>query len=344
MRSVLVVDDNEYMLECLLSDLRRFNYNVFGCTNVEDAINLIKTTESTSNPFDIVIMDCIFDNGTQTGPQAASRVRMAGCKTPIIFLSVLSSEQTKVNALHAGGDDYLVKPWLIHELQARLEAVIRRSKGHASSIFRLGNLRVDFAKKECSIIKKKKNNNNDNDDESNNDSQIKKSNNDQIANSQIKKTNNDQNDDSQIKKTNKDDYYIVLIPLTNKEYQMLELMCLCGEGAIIGKEKFITHLYESNQPSEPKIIDVFMCKLRSKISAVNNGINYISTVWGRGYTLTDQDRATNNNDDVVNIDNINDVRYLSNKKRMDNMDNKYDDNNSNESSNVSNNKENETAE
>lgn len=78
-----------------------------------------------------------------------------------------------------------------------------------------------------------------------------------------------------------------IVPLTNKEYAMLELLCLHGRGAIISKDKFISHLYSNNEPSEPKIIDVFACKLRSKLAELNNGISYIETVWGRGYTLNE---------------------------------------------------------
>lgn len=78
-----------------------------------------------------------------------------------------------------------------------------------------------------------------------------------------------------------------IVPLTNKEYAMLELLCLHGPGSIVSKEKFISHLYSNNEPSEPKIIDVFACKLRSKLALLNQGVSYIETVWGRGYTLNE---------------------------------------------------------
>lgn len=78
-----------------------------------------------------------------------------------------------------------------------------------------------------------------------------------------------------------------VVQLTNKEYSMLELMCLHGRGAIISKDKFISHLYSNNEPTEQKIIDVFACKLRSKLAACNDGVSYIETVWGRGYTLNE---------------------------------------------------------
>jgi DNA-binding response OmpR family regulator len=78
-----------------------------------------------------------------------------------------------------------------------------------------------------------------------------------------------------------------VVPLTNKEYSMLELLCLHGRGAIISKDKFISHLYSNNEPTEQKIIDVFACKLRSKLAAYNNGVSYLQTIWGRGYTLNE---------------------------------------------------------
>ncbi|UAT42599.1 response regulator transcription factor [Anaplasmataceae bacterium AB001_6] len=78
------------------------------------------------------------------------------------------------------------------------------------------------------------------------------------------------------------------VPLTNKEYSMLELLCMHGPGAIVSKEKFISHLYSNNEPSEPKIIDVFACKLRNKLASYNkDGVSYIETIWGRGYTLNE---------------------------------------------------------
>jgi len=84
----------------------------------------------------------------------------------------------------------------------------------------------------------------------------------------------------------------VTVPLTNKEYAMLELLCLHGPGAIVSKEKFISNLYSNNEPSESKIIDVFACKLRNKLAILNNGVSYIETVWGRGYTLNEHPYAS----------------------------------------------------
>ena len=76
------------------------------------------------------------------------------------------------------------------------------------------------------------------------------------------------------------------IHLTGKEYQMLELLSL-RKGTTLTKEMFLNHLYGGMDEPELKIIDVFICKLRKKLSEATGGQNHIETVWGRGYVLRD---------------------------------------------------------
>ena len=78
------------------------------------------------------------------------------------------------------------------------------------------------------------------------------------------------------------------VHLTGKEYQMLELLSL-RKGTTLTKEMFLNHLYGGMDEPELKIIDVFICKLRKKLSTATGGSNYIETVWGRGYVLRDPD-------------------------------------------------------
>ena len=77
-----------------------------------------------------------------------------------------------------------------------------------------------------------------------------------------------------------------VVNLTSKEYQMLELLA-SRQGLTITKEMFLNHLYGGMDEPELKIIDVFICKLRKKLSLACGGDNYIETVWGRGYVLRD---------------------------------------------------------
>lgn len=76
------------------------------------------------------------------------------------------------------------------------------------------------------------------------------------------------------------------VHLTGKEYQMLELLSL-RKGTTLTKEMFLNHLYGGMDEPELKIIDVFICKLRKKLSEATGEPSYIETVWGRGYVLRD---------------------------------------------------------
>jgi two-component system cell cycle response regulator CtrA len=78
------------------------------------------------------------------------------------------------------------------------------------------------------------------------------------------------------------------VHLTGKEYQMLELLSL-RKGTTLTKEMFLNHLYGGMDEPELKIIDVFICKLRKKLSQATDGESYIETVWGRGYVLRDSE-------------------------------------------------------
>ena len=71
---------------------------------------------------------------------------------------------------------------------------------------------------------------------------------------------------------------------TRKEYAVLELLAM-RKGAVLTKEMFLNHLYSGVDDPLIKIIDVFVCKLRQKLSKASGGVDYIETVFGRGYML-----------------------------------------------------------
>jgi len=75
--------------------------------------------------------------------------------------------------------------------------------------------------------------------------------------------------------------------VTPKEYRILELLCQ-RQGVVLSKEIFLDHLYAGRDEPETKIIDVFICKLRKKLTDASGGKHYIETVWGRGYMLRAQ--------------------------------------------------------
>jgi two-component system cell cycle response regulator CtrA len=74
------------------------------------------------------------------------------------------------------------------------------------------------------------------------------------------------------------------VHLTGKEYRMLELLSV-RKGAFLTKEVLLNHLYGGVDEPQPKIIDVFICKLRKKLGNASRGKSYIETAWGGGYAL-----------------------------------------------------------
>ncbi len=74
------------------------------------------------------------------------------------------------------------------------------------------------------------------------------------------------------------------LPLTKREYAILELLSM-RKGTVLTKEIILSHLYGGVDEPEPKIIDVFICKLRKKLRHATGGGNYIENEWGRGYVL-----------------------------------------------------------
>ena len=76
------------------------------------------------------------------------------------------------------------------------------------------------------------------------------------------------------------------VHLTPSEYKMLELFLL-RKNSVLSKEQCLNHLYNGLSEPEPKIIDVFICKLRKKLATAAGGLTLIETVWGGGYMLRD---------------------------------------------------------
>ena len=76
------------------------------------------------------------------------------------------------------------------------------------------------------------------------------------------------------------------VHLTQKEYQVVELLSL-RKGTTMTKDMVLNHLYGGIDEPEVKIIDVFICKIRKKLTLATGGQDYIETVWGRGYVMRD---------------------------------------------------------
>jgi len=221
MRVLLVEDDptTQQSIEMMLESAGM----VVDATDLgEDGLEIGKLYD-----YDIIVLDLMLPD--INGMEVLRRLRDARVETPVLILSGLTESENKIKGLGTGADDYLTKPFNKAELLARIQAIVRRSQGHAQSVIQTGLLNVNLDTHTVEVSGQP-------------------------------------------------------IHLTGKEYGILELLSL-RKGTTLTKEMFLNHLYGGMDEPELKIIDVFICKLRKKLSTATGGENYIETVWGRGYVL-----------------------------------------------------------
>lgn len=221
---VLIVEDDPMTSRSLEMSLRSEGMVVDATGLGEDGLEIGKLYE-----YDIILLDLVLPD--MDGYEVLRRLRASRVTTPVLILSGLAEADKKVKGLGFGADDYLTKPFDRAELVARIQAIVRRSKGHSESIIRTGRLAVNLDKRVVEVDAEP-------------------------------------------------------LHLTGKEYGILELLSL-RKGTTLTKEMFLNHLYGGMDEPELKIIDVFVCKLRKKLTQATHGDNYIETVWGRGYVLRD---------------------------------------------------------
>lgn len=105
--------------------------------------------------YDIIILDLMLPD--IDGYEVLRRFRSEKIKTPILILSGLASSDQKVKGLGIGADDYVTKPFNRGELVARIQAVVRRSKGHAESTIRVGKVSINLDERTVEVSGKQVN-------------------------------------------------------------------------------------------------------------------------------------------------------------------------------------------
>lgn len=221
---VLVIDGNAVSMAATVLTLKSEGITADFTDLGEEGVSLAKLYD-----FDAITLDLQLPD--MTGFEALRQIRRANIKAPVLILSTMAKVDDIVKALSMGADDYLTKPCDNRELVARIQSLVRRSKGLAQSVITTGNVALNLATKTVTV------------------------------------------DEEQIY-------------LTGKEYAILELLSL-RKGVTLAKDVFMGHLYGGRDEPELKIVDVFICKLRKKMNAVN--AHPIETIWGRGYVLRDAD-------------------------------------------------------
>ena len=134
---ILLVEDDAITAQSIEIMLKSEGY-VCDTTDLgEDGLDLGKIYD-----YDIIILDLMLPD--MEGYEVIRRMRATGVKTPILILSGLDGLDDKIKGLGFGADDYLTKPFDKRELIARIQAIVRRSKGHSESLIKTGCLTVNL--------------------------------------------------------------------------------------------------------------------------------------------------------------------------------------------------------
>jgi two-component system response regulator MprA len=138
---VLVVDDEPAVRDALRRALTLEGYDV---DLAEDGIEGV-TAAATRGP-DAIVLDVLMPG--LDGLEVCRRIRESGDRTPILMLTARDEVRDRVAGLDAGADDYLVKPFALEELNARLRALVRRRAGGDANVLRFGDLTLDTRTRE----------------------------------------------------------------------------------------------------------------------------------------------------------------------------------------------------
>lgn len=141
---ILVVEDEDSLREQLRRQLQKKGYSVEIAADGEEGLYM-----ATEYPLDLAIIDLGLPK--LSGIDIIRRLRAGGQEYPVLILTARGEWQDKVEGLEAGADDYLVKPFHIEELLARLNALLRRATGHATPVIECGPLSLDTTRQTISL-------------------------------------------------------------------------------------------------------------------------------------------------------------------------------------------------
>jgi two-component system response regulator PhoP len=216
---VLIVEDEAPLREQLEAEMKSAGYVVDSAADGEEGLYFGREFD-----YDVVIIDLGLPK--IDGIDLIGRLRGEDRAFPVLVLTARGHWEDKVLGLEAGADDYLTKPFQMEELQARINALVRRAAGYAAPLIKQGDLSLDTATKEVRVA-------------------------DQA------------------------------VDLTAYEYKVLEYLML-NPGRVVSKTELTDHLYDQDFDRDSNVIEVFVGRLRKKLSP----LKAIRTVRGQGYRLS----------------------------------------------------------
>lgn len=141
---LLIVDDEPTLVETVQNRMRKEGFSTFSAGSAEEGMRLFKRVKP-----DLILLDIMLPN--RSGFDLCRAIRRDSA-TPIIFLTARADESERVKGLEMGADDYVVKPFNLSELAARVKAVLRRSPGEVlQETVERGNLVIDPKRHEATL-------------------------------------------------------------------------------------------------------------------------------------------------------------------------------------------------
>lgn len=141
---LLVIDDDPAILRAIRRGLEGHGYRVDQLSQGAAVLETIRRTHP-----DVILLDLVLPDADGIDLCRAIRAESA---VPIIVLSALGDDPRKVRALDEGADDYLVKPFSMAELEARIRAALRRTTASASVVLTAGSIALDVTKRRVSVL------------------------------------------------------------------------------------------------------------------------------------------------------------------------------------------------
>lgn len=138
---VLIVEDEEKLASLMEKGLKAEGIDIERTNSGREALERIERGGLDAVLLDVMVHDL-------DGISVLKRVRRAGLRTPIILVTARDAREERVEGLDAGADDYIVKPFFLDELVARLNAVLRRTVGQGLDVLSVGDLRVNLMTRE----------------------------------------------------------------------------------------------------------------------------------------------------------------------------------------------------
>ena len=220
---VLFVEDSKHLRNYVAKALRRAGYATDTAADGEDGLE-----QALSVDYDVIVLDLMLPK--LDGLSVLRELRADGSTTHVLILTARTQIADRVAGLELGADDYLVKPFAIEELVARVNVLVRRQYGRKTNEIQIGELRLDTRAKMVTLSGQE-------------------------------------------------------VALRPREYALLEYLAT-RRGQVVKPEEIEDHVYDHAKELKSNAVRSAICVSRKHLH-VEGGPEYLRTVHGRGYQLSD---------------------------------------------------------